>query len=296
MAMIGFLVEEALRDLRRAGRLAASAVLLIALAMVAAGAFWFLSENLGTALAGWRDRVRVIVYLKAESAEPDALLARVREVPGVASARYVGKADALALLRQTLGPEASVAEHLGANPLPASLQITPSAAGSTPEGARDLLAALSALPEADEVAGGTDWVDRLAQWRRLLQALSVGAGGVLGVAAVLTVTTATTLVLHARRREIEIMRLVGAPELVIRLPLVLQGGAQGFLGAVVALALLAVSYRFLAPRLELLVSPTLGLPQLHFLAPATVVGLAALGTALGGIGAILARTPRDARA
>jgi cell division protein FtsX len=92
------------------------------------------------------------------------------------------------------------------------------------------------------------------------------------------------------------MRLVGAPELVIRLPLVLQGGAQGFLGAVVALALLAVSYRFLAPTLELLVSPTLGLPQLHFLAPATVVGLAALGTALGGIGAILARTPRDARA
>jgi cell division transport system permease protein len=294
--VIGFLVEEAVRDLRRAGRLAASAVLLVALAMVAAGAFWFLSENLGTALAQWRDRVHVIVYLKAEAADPDALLARVREVPGVASARYVGKADALALLRETLGPEASVAEHLSANPLPASLQITPSAEGSTPEGARDLMAALSALPEADEVAGGTDWVDRLAQWRRLLQALSVGAGAVLGVAAVLTVTTATTLVLHARRREIEIMRLVGAPEMVIRLPLVLQGGAQGFLGAAVALAILAVSHRFLGPRLELLVSPTLGIPQLHFFTPATVLGLAVLGTALGGIGAILARTPRDARA
>ena len=86
------------------------------------------------------------------------------------------------------------------------------------------MAALVALPEAEEVVGGMDWVDRLAHWRRLLQALSVTVGGVLAIAAVATVATAATLVLHSRRHEIEIMRLVGAPELTIRLPLVLQGG------------------------------------------------------------------------
>jgi cell division transport system permease protein len=294
--VIGFLLEEALRDLRWAGRLAASAVLLITLAMVAAGAFWFVSVNLGSAVEQWRDRVRVIVYLKAEPSAPDALLARVRDVPGVAEAGYVSKADALALLRQALGPEASATDHLGVNPLPASLQITPSPEGSTAEGARDLMAALAALPEADEIAGGTEWIARLAHWRKLLQALSVGVGGILGVAAVLTVTTATTLVLHARRHEIEIMRLVGAPEFVIRLPLVLQGGAQGLLGAILALAILTAAYRFLAPPLESLVSMTLGLPQLGFLTPTTALGLALLGTLLGGIGGILARSPRDTRA
>lgn len=293
--MIGFLVEEALRNLRRAGRLAASAVLLITLTMVAAGAFWFLSANLGSALVQWRDRVRVIVYLKGEASAPDELVGRVRDVPGVAAVRYVSRADALALLRRTLGREASVADHLPTNPLPASLEIAPSPEGSTPEGARGLVAALSALPEAEEVAGGTEWVDRLAHWRRLLQALSVGVGGVLAAAAVLTVTTATTLVLHTRRHEIEIMRLVGAPEFTIRVPLVLQGGAQGLLGALLAVAILGGVYRLLAPNLETLVSLTLGLQQLRFLTPATVLGLVMVGTLLGGVGGVLARSPRDSR-
>jgi cell division transport system permease protein len=271
-------------------------VLLVALAVVAAGAFWFLSANLGKALAQWRSHVRVIVYLKGEPTSADALLARVQAMSGVASARYVSKAEALASLRQTLGREAAVADQLSANPLPASLEITPAAEGATPEGVRDLMTALAGLPEAEEVAGGTEWVDRLAHWRRLLQVLSVGVGGVLAVAAVLTVTTATTLVLHTRRHEIEIMRLVGAPELTIRLPLILQGGAQGLLGALLAIAVLAVAYRLLAPNLEALVNVTLGLSELRFFTLPTVVGLALMGTLLGGVGGILARTPRDARA
>lgn len=293
--MVGFLVEEALRDLRRAGRMAASAVLLITLAIVAAGFFWFLSVNFGNALAQWRAHVRVLVYLKGETATPEELLAQVMAFPGVASVRYVSKADALASLRQTLGREASVADQLTMNPLPASLEITPSSEASTPEGLRSLMSALARLTDAEEVAGGTEWVDRLAHWRRLLQALSVAVGGVLAVAAVLTVTTATTLVLHTRRHEIEIMRLVGAPEFTIRLPLVLQGGAQGLLGALLALAILAVSYRLLAPHLEVLVNVTLGSSQLRFLTPPTALGLVLIGTLLGGAGGVLARSPRESR-
>lgn len=294
--MVGFLVEEALRDLRRAGRLAVSAVLLITLAVAAAGALWFLSVNLGRALAQWRASVRVIAYLTGEASAPAALLERAREIPGVASARYVTKADALASLRQTLGPEASVADHLAVNPLPASLEIMPSADASTPDGLRRLMAALGALPDVEEVAGGTAWVERLAHWRRLLQAIAVAVGAVLALAAVLTVTTATTLVLHARRHEIEIMRLVGAPEVTIRLPLVLQGAAQGLLGALLALGALAISYRVLTPNLEALVSATLGLSHLHFLTPHTALGLAVVGVLLGGAGGVLARSPRDVRA
>jgi len=262
--------------------------------MVTAGACWFVSATLGSALGEWRDRVRLIVYLNGDGGARDALLARVREVPGVAAVRYVSKADALALLRETLGPQAAAADNLTVNPLPASLEVTPSPEASTPDGARQLRAALSALPEADEVVGGTEWVDRLAHWRRLLQAVSVGVGGVLAVAAVRTITTATTLVLHSRRHEIEIMRLVGAPEFIIRLPLVLQGSAQGLLGAVLALGILAASYRALASPLEALVSLTLGLPRLPLFTPAVMLALALAGTLLGALGAVLGRVPRHA--
>ncbi len=182
-----------------------------------------------------------------------------------------------------------MADRLSTNPLPASLEITPAAEASTPDGARGLMAALAALPETEEVAGGTDWVERLAHWRRLLQTIGLGVGGVLAVAAVLTVTTATTLVLHARRHEIEIMRLVGAPEFTIRLPLILQGSAQGLLGALLALAVLVVAHSIFAPRLEVLVSLTLGLSQLRFLTPTTVLSLVLVGALLGGVGGVLAR-------
>src|SRR5881396_3182266 len=269
--MLGFLVGEALRDLRRAGRVAVSAIVLITLSLAALGGFWLVSSNLGRAVAQWRDRVRIVVYLKREPSAPEAVLGRVRAIPGVSGVTYIAKADALRALKQVLGKDASVVDHLPANPLPASLEVTPAAAAATPEGARELVARLAALPEADEVAGSVDWVEQLSHWQRLLTTIGLGVGAVLGLAAILTVTTATTLVLHARRHETEIMRLVGASEVTIRLPLLLQGMMQGLAGAVLALVALVVAHSLVAPRLEPLVNLTLGLSQIVFFTPIGVV-------------------------
>ena len=293
--MLGFLVGEAFRDLRRAGRVAVSAVVLITLSLGALGGFWLVSSNIGRAVAKWRDQVRIVVYLKREPSAGDvaALLDRVRAMPGVAGAVFIGKADALRSLKQVLGKDAGVVDQLPSNPLPASLEVTPSITAITPEGARDLVTRLAALPETDEVAGGGDWVERLAHWQRLLATIGLGVGAVLAVAAILTVTTATTLILHARRHETEIMRLVGASELTIRLPVLLQGMMQGLAGAVLALGALVITHSLVAPRLEPLVNLTLGLSQIVFLTPVGVVALLGAGTLLGGLGGWLARAGRE---
>jgi cell division transport system permease protein len=268
-----------------------SAIVLITLSLAALGGFWLLSLNLERAVAEWRDRVRIIVYLKREPAsrEAQALVARVQAIPGVAGVLYISKADALASLKQLLGKDASVVAQLPQNPLPASLEVTPAADAATPEGARALLERLSSLPEADEVAGSADWVERLSQWQRLLTTIGLGIGAVLALAAFLTVTTATTLILHARRQETDIMRLVGASEMTIRLPLLLQGTMQGLIGAALALTALVATHSVVAPSLEPLVSLTLGLPRLAFLPPANLVALMVAGALLGGLGGWLAR-------
>jgi cell division transport system permease protein len=270
---------------------AVSAILLITLSLAALGGFWLVSTNVGQATAHWRDRVRIVVFLKREpsTAESIALVDRVHALPGVAAVRYVSKADALGTLKQVLGKDASVAEQLPANPLPASLEVTPTADGATPDGARALIARLAAVPEVEEVGGGTEWIERLAQGQRLLTVIGLGVGAVLALAAILTVTTATTLVLHVRRQELEIMRLVGAPELVVRFPLLLQGMLQGLVGAVLAIWVLIAVYAIAGPRLEPLVSQTLGLERLIFLRPQTVMVLMFAGTMLGGFGGWLAR-------
>src|SRR5207249_6294422 len=95
--------------------------------------------------------------------------------------------------------------------------------------------------------------------------------------------------LHARRDETEIMRLVGAPEAAIRLPLLLQGLIQGLLGATLALLGLVVFYRLAVPKLEPLISLTVGLPTLEFLPASAVLRLLAAGAALGAFGGWLAR-------
>lgn len=289
--MLGFIFNEAMRDLRRAGRVGVSAILLIALSLTALGGFWLLSLNLGRAIAQWGDRVRVIVYLKDEppAARLEELLQRIEAVGGVQRLRFVSKAEALRVLKRSLGSQADVAEQLPRNPLPASVEVTPDAAMATPEGTRALVSRLAALPEVEEVQGGSQWVDGLAQFRRLFQGVGLAVGAVLALAAILTVTTATTLVLHLRRDEMEIMRLVGATENVIRWPRLLQGMAQGLVASIVALAALELAYAVAVPRLEPLLPVTIGLERVAFLSPWQALALIGAGTMLGAMGGLLAR-------
>jgi cell division transport system permease protein len=235
--------------------------------------------------------VRVIVYLKDEppAAKLDEVMQRIEAVGGIQRLRYVSKAEALRALKRSLGSQADVADQLSRNPLPASVEVTPDAAIATPEGTRALVARLVALPEVEEVQGGSQWVDGLEQFRRLFQGVGLVVGAVLAVAAILTVTTATTLVLHLRRDEMEIMRLVGATESVIRWPRLLQGMAQGLVAAIVALAALEIAYALAVPRLEPLLPVTLGLERVTFLSPLQALALIGAGAMLGAAGGLLAR-------
>ena len=235
--------------------------------------------------------MRVVAYLGEEprGAAVDELVARVQALDGVQRVRFVSRAEALSSLKRSLGAQASVVDQLPRNPLPASLEVTPTPEAATPEGTRGLVQRLSGMSEVDEVQGGAEWVESLAQWQRLFQLTGLGVGAVLALAAILTVTTATTLVLHARRDEMEIMRLVGATEAVIRLPLLLQGMTQGLLGAGLALAALVAAHAVLAPRLEPLLTLTLGLASSVFLSPTQMALLLGGGAMLGAFGGLLAK-------
>jgi cell division transport system permease protein len=289
--VVGFLIGEALRDLRRVGLIGVAAVLLMAISLAALGCFWLLSMNLGEAIHLWRDRVRIVAYLREEpgAASADLVARAVEGLGGVQRVRYVSKAEALEDLKRSLGAQADVVDQLARNPLPASFEITPDQASATPDGVLALAERLAALPEVEEVQDDIEWVESLARWQNLLRIVGLGVGGVLALAAILTVTTATTLVLHVRRQEIEVMRLIGASERAIRLPFLLQGMAQGLGGAVLALAALGVAHAAVTPRLEPLLNATLGLPHVAFFTPPEMAALLLGGAGLGALGGLVAK-------
>src|SRR4026207_2413294 len=127
--MLSFSCSEAVRDRRRRGRVGVSAILLIALSLTALGGFWLLSLNLGRAIDQWGDRVRVIVYLKDEppAARVDEVLQKIEAVGGIQRVRFVSKADALRVLKRSLGSQADGAEQLPRHPLPPPGPGTPGA-------------------------------------------------------------------------------------------------------------------------------------------------------------------------
>ena len=286
-----FLATEAAKNFRQTGWVGVSAVVLIALSMTALGVFGLLSMNMGRAVAQWRERVKIVVYLKDEPAPSAAerLMERFRQIEGVGRVRYVSKYEALSRLRAQLGDQSDLVDHLPTNPLPASVEVGPTSEMTTPEGNRALVEKLAALPEVEEVQGSTEWVDRLAQLRRLLMGIGFGVGALLALAAILTVTVSTILVIHSRRQEVEIMRLVGAPESAVWAPLLLQGLLQGLVGALAAVSLLAIGYRLLSPRLIPFFTETLGFPQVSFFSWLELLVLIGSGALLGALGGFLAR-------
>jgi cell division transport system permease protein len=286
-----FLATEAARNFRRTGWVGVSAVVLIALSMMALGVFGLLSMNMGRAITQWRERVKIVVYLREEPppSAAERLMERFRQIEGVGRVRYVSKYEALSRLRAQLGDQSDLVDRLPTNPLPASVEVGPTSEMTTPEGNRVLVEKLAALPEVEEVQGSSEWVDRLAQFRRLLMGIGFGVGTLLVLAATLTVTVSTILVIHSRRQELEIMRLVGAPESAVWAPLVLQGLLQGLVGAFSAVALLAIGYRLLSPRLIPFFTETLGFPQVSFFSWLELLVLIGSGGLLGAVGGFLAR-------
>src|SRR5205085_11784737 len=115
-----------------------------------------------------------------------------------------------------------------------------------------LAARLQQLPGVADVRFDRQWLARLMSAIGLIRGVGLVLGAVLTIAAALTVANVVRLALYARRDELEIMQLVGAPQAYIRGPFVMEGVLQGGAGALVALAALAggfliVRARYLAP-------------------------------------------------
>jgi cell division transport system permease protein len=247
----GFFLVEAVRALRNnlATTVAATVTVLIVLYFL--GVFVLFGTYLYAKVDKERSGVRVTVYLdkRATPREVSAIGARLRQNPDVKvnGVVYVSKAAAWTQLKKRI-PK-SVWQSVLTNPLPASWE----ASLQDPNRAKDVAATVRGMPGAERGANGVRYggrdADRLLRNAAVVEAVIGGLILVLAISAVAVIANTIRLSIFARRREVEVMKLVGASNWFVRLPFVLEGMLCGLGGAILSIALLGVSLVLLKDQL-----------------------------------------------
>jgi cell division transport system permease protein len=248
---IRYLLQETFLGLRRGGWLnwAAVSTLLVLLFLVGIGVE--LSWGVDATVQSLGGQLEISVYLEPERQGVE-LQPQVAQLPHVAEVKVITKDQAWRnlLLEMGIQDEAAMETQLGENPLVDALRVK---ADST-EALGEVAERIRQLEGVDEVYYGDRIVEQLAQLQDMLRLGSLTITGVLALTAVAVITTTIRLIVMARRREIEVMQLVGATAAWIYLPFILQGCLFGVISAVGAWGLVLGSQQLLQELLEQLIA------------------------------------------
>jgi cell division transport system permease protein len=289
-ASLATLLDEAVSGLVRARMMTAVSVLVIAVSLFLVGAFLLAAENLRPLTEAVRGETSVTVFLRpgATEADREALSRIARDSRLAAAVRRVTPEEARARFSSWFRSLASAAASLPANPFPESLEIVlvPDAASSA--ALPGLLKNLAAQPAAEEVQFDVEWIRRLRGAVRVARVAGAALAVILVLGAAFTIANVVRLTILLHREEIEILRLVGVPELLIRGPFVMGGLIQGLLGGALALGALALAFHALLWSGGREPENVVALLGLRFLPPPAAALLVAGGVLAGLLGGLLA--------
>lgn len=238
---LGFFLSEAFGSMRRNWVMAMAAVITVFISTAILGAVLVTRDNLNQGATSLKNRVLIEVFIKdgATDEQKATLEQRIQSIPEIKSYQYISKDEALRRFRKRFGER--IVQNLPINPLPASYEIQVKDANQVDGVARQFFDD----PAVDNDPGTHNGVKYARETvRKMLGTINlVGIGmwiatGVFALAAVLLISTTVRLSIFARRREVEIMRLVGATNWFIRWPFVIEGLVVGLFGAIIAVGIL----------------------------------------------------------
>ncbi|MFA7468612.1 MAG: permease-like cell division protein FtsX [Desulfotomaculaceae bacterium] len=229
--------------------------------------------------------LEITVFLE-DSLEQD-LRERMEEeiyfIPGVTTVHFVSRAQALDELRTSFGERADILSGLEEdNPLPDSFRVKTKEAETVPAAAQQL-AELSGVEQVRYGQGVVEKLLALTHWVRIWGSITMG---VLGFAAIFLIATTIRMSVFSRRREIGIMKMLGATNFFVRMPFMLEGMFLGLGGGLVAALMINFGY------LSLLSKVIVTLPFIQLISDPTSLyqvlgGLLGLGFAIGALGSAI---------
>lgn len=245
MARLWFFNQEAFRALRRNGAPSMAAIVTTIVTMVLLGVLIPIVQTTQGKSEEVRDQLllKTFLYDDATAAETASLRQEIEGIQHVKSVEFVSKTEALKILGDRL-EDPNVLNELNSNPLPASFNVTPDDAANlesirlslTPPDQSGNPRPIS--PIIEEVKDSREEAQKIEQVTGAVKLVLTVITALLIAASLMLVGNTIRLSIYARRREVEVMRLVGATRWFIRWPFMIEGMVVGFAGGLVAILVL----------------------------------------------------------
>jgi cell division transport system permease protein len=288
LGRFSYFLVRVLRNIRQNILLNVLTVATITLALLIIGLFLLVFVNLEGAAASWSEKVQVTAYFDKEltPTEQLQLKARVLTIPGAARVAYVSKEEAAKRFRTRLKGQESLLEGVTPDILPASLEIVLKRGFRSSEGVEGFVGQLKKVTGVTDVQYGEEWVKRFNAFMNFLRFVGALLGAFLVLAVVFIVSNTIKLTIYARQDELEVLALVGATRLFIKMPFLLEGILQGAVGALLSLAILAAVFFGFLHNAGSFLSFNLASAGLVFLPVTYLAGMLGGGVLLGFMGSL----------
>lgn len=279
-----YFLKQAIVNLGRNALMSMASIGILTVSLLILGGFILSAASINQLIGGLESQLEVMVFLKdsVSADEIKAMQADLQKLPDISEVNFVSKDKAFKRLKEQMGNKGAVLEEITGNPLPNAFEVK----AKVPEKVGALADMLVKQPQVEEVKYGKEVVKKLFAFTRVVRIIGAFVMLILSLATVYIIVNTIRLTVFNRRREVQIMKLVGATNWFVRWPFMLEGVLLGFIGALIAVVILHYSYIIIISKLQ---------SQLPFLplggVNADILGLSywlfLIGIILGSVGSII---------
>ena len=245
-----YFVKEAFKSMRRNGLMTLASISTVALSLFMLGVFLCGVVNLNNMAASLETQVQLSVYLKDDLTTNQIMETgkAVKSQPHIKELKFVTKDQALQDFKRRLGDDQKqmIDSLEGVNPLPNSYIVT----FENPQDVKLAAKELATVPGVESVHYGQDVVDELFKITQIIRIGGIVLIAFLAAATLFIISNTIRLTVFARRKEIAIMKYVGATNGFIRWPFVIEGMLLGCIGGLIAVACTGEFYYFITSEIE----------------------------------------------
>ena len=277
-----YFVREAFISMRRNGLMSVASVSSMALSLFILGMFLILVLNLTHLASALESQVQISVYLQDGLSEYEhrEIGTRITKMQGVNQVLFVTKAEAMKRFQERLGEQKNLLNALGeTNPLPNAFEVKV----DKPEQVKAVAKAIGEIKGVENAKYGQEVIEQLFALTKLIRTFGLILIILLALAAIFIIANTIRLTVFARRKEIGIMKYVGATDSFIRWPFLIEGVMLGIGGALLSVLILSQTYGLLVERIYESLAFLPLLPQYPFILQISLL-LLAVGMVVGALG------------